>query len=303
MKFWQKTALAAALVAAAGAGAALAPVAHGQAKNARLVTATGPQSFQIFTGGSRLGMSARDVTDEDVKQHKLGSSQGVVIEDVRSESAAEKAGFKAGDVVVEFDGERVRSLRQLTRLVQETPSGRTVAASVMRDGQRTTLKVEPRDDDSGRPFRDLEVFRDFGDRWHVAPPPIPARPANPPSPPRPPSPMFRDFDSFLFRPGGTLGVGINDLTPQLAEYFGAKDGVLVTSVTENSAAAKAGVKAGDVITAINGNTVDEASDVRREIQRLDAGAEFTLSVVREKKTITLKGKTEERTGRRGRVIL
>ena len=299
MKFWQKAALAVVLVAAAGAGAAMAPVAHAQSK--RVFTAVQPHSLQIFTGGSRLGVSARDVTDEDVKQHKLGSAQGIVIEDVRSESAAETGGFKAGDVVVEFDGERVRSLRQFTRLVQETPPGRTVSASIIRDGQRTTLKVEPRDDDFGA-VRGFEAFRDFGDRWRVAPPPIPSRPANPPNPPRPPA-LFRDFDSLVFRQGGTLGIGIDDLTPQLAEYFGTKDGVLVTSVTENSAAAKAGIKAGDVITAVNGNTVNAAADVRREVQRLDAGAEFTLSVVREKKTITLKGKTEERPARRGRVIL
>lgn len=302
MKVWKTAAFAGALVAAAAAGAALAPVAHGQSKTATL-WAPEPQKVQIWSGGGRLGVTARDVSDDDVKTHKLGSAQGVVIEDVRSESAAEKAGFRAGDVVLDFDGERVRSLRQFTRLVQETAAGRSVSATVMRDGQKTTLKVQPSEGDAFNAIRSFDLLRDFGgDRW-IAPPARPARPPTPPAPPRPPTPLLRDFDSLLFRSGTTLGIGISDLTPQLAEYFGTKDGVLVTSVTDNSAAAKAGVKAGDVITAVNGTSVDGPSEVRRELQRLEAGAEFALTVVREKKTITLKGKTEARQTRRGRVVL
>jgi serine protease Do len=305
MKVWKKAAFAGALVAAAGAGAALAPVAHGQSKKTAIFGAMEPQSLQIWTGGSRLGVTARDVTDEDVSKHKLGTAQGVVIEDVRSDSAAEKAGFKAGDVVVEFDGERVRSLRQFTRLVQETPAGRSVAASVIRDGQKTTLKVEPLEQDAFNAGRGLEVFRDFGDRWHPAPPAppaLPARPANPPTPPRPPAPMLRDFEYF-FNSRTALGITVTDLSPQLADYFGAKDGVLVSSVNEDSVAAKIGLKAGDVITSVNGTTVNDPSDVHRVMNRLSAGSEFTLEIMRERKAMTLKGKTEERQTRRGRVIL
>lgn len=300
MNVWKTTAFAGALVAAAGAGAALAPVAHGQNKAASVWAE--PQGVQIWSGGGRLGVTARDVSEEDVKTHRLGSAQGVVIDEVRSESAAEKAGFRAGDVVLEYDGERVRSVRQFTRLVQETASGRSVSATVMRDGQKTTLKVQPSDSGAFN-TRSFELLRDFGaDRW-IAPPARPIRPPSPPSPPKAPAPLLRDFDSFVYRSGTTLGIGLNTLTPQLAEYFGTKDGVLVTSVTDNSAAAKAGVKAGDIITAVNAASVDDPSDVRREIQRLDAGEEFTLTVVRDKKTITLKGKTDQRQTRRGRVVL
>jgi putative serine protease PepD len=72
----------------------------------------------------------------------------------------------------------------------------------------------------------------------------------------------------------------------------------VKSVQEGSAAQKAGIKAGDVITAINGAKVYESSDVNRAVERLETGAEFTLEVVRDKKTQSLKGKIEQPESRR-----
>jgi S1-C subfamily serine protease len=136
---------------------------------------------------------------------------------------------------------------------------------------------------------------------------LPARVATPrpPTPPRPapapraPTPLF---ESFVYRTGTTLGVTLGDMSSQLADYFGAKDGALVTAVSENSVAAKAGVKAGDVITAINGEEVRSPSDVRRVTQRLTAGAEVTIDVVRDKKKVTLKGKMEPRQDRRRIVV-
>src|SRR4051812_9218903 len=102
------------------------------------------QAVRIFSGsGSQLGVSIRDLNDEDLKGSK-NVTTGVVIESVETDSPAQKAGFKNGDVVVEFDGERVRGTRQFTRLVQETPAGRQIQAVVIRDGQRSTLSVQPR---------------------------------------------------------------------------------------------------------------------------------------------------------------
>ena len=91
---------------------------------------------------------------------------------------------------------------------------------------------------------------------------------------------------------------VGDLSDQLAGYFGVKDGVLVTSVADNSAAAKAGIKAGDVVTSFNGTEVTQPSALRRQIQRLQDGDEFTVGVVRDKKALTLKGKAETTRARR-----
>ena len=97
---------------------------------------------------------------------------------------------------------------------------------------------------------------------------------------------------------GHLGLTTEELGSQLAQYFGVKDGVLVKSVQDGSAGAKAGVKAGDVITSINGSHVYDRSDISRAVNRMDAGAEFTLEVLRDHKTQTLKGKNEPTTTRR-----
>ena len=87
---------------------------------------------------------------------------------------------------------------------------------------------------------------------------------------------FPDIDTFVWRNGNGLGITVGDLSEQLAGYFGIKDGVLVTSVADDSAAAKAGIKAGDVITSFNGTDVTQPSDLRRRIQRLENGDEFTV---------------------------
>lgn len=98
-------------------------------------------------------------------------------------------------------------------------------------------------------------------------------------------------------------MSVSSLTPQLAEHFGAKGGVLVTSVDADSSAAKAGLEAGDVITSINGTAVADPGDLRRRIQRLNDADEFTLDVVRDRKPVLLKGKAERTERRRTRTIL
>jgi serine protease Do len=290
-------ALVAALLVAAGLGAMLAPAANGQS-----VRVQSPRAFEVFTGGSRIGVSIRDVEDADTKTIKSAAS-GVVVDDVATNSPADKAGMRKQDVIVEFDGERVRSVRQLTRIVQETPSGRTVQATLLRDGQRMTVSLTPRADNRFN----VDSFEDLGDfgrdlRYRMPPrPPTPPAYSAPAFPPDPPS-SWR-FDELLGR-SNRLGIVVDSLSSQLAEYFGTKEGVLVTSVSDDSAAARAGLKAGDVITSFNGFAVDEPADVRRRIQDLNDGDEFTISVMRDRKPLTLKGKAERTQPRRtSRTIL
>jgi serine protease Do len=295
MTAWKKIAIAAAVVAGAGAALALAPVAYGQ--KALRVSEGQPQVFELFGGSSRVGISVKDLTDEEVKRSKLSSASGALVSDVEDDSPAATAGFRANDVVVEFDGERIRSARQLTRLVQETPSGRAVQAVVVRDGQRVTLTITPRES-SARPFDQFRDFEEFGRKFrYELPPTPPARPAPTPRPPRPP--LAPDVDEWVFgRSSSRLGITVDDLSEQLASYFGTKDGVLVTTVRDDSAAAKAGLKAGDVITQFNGSPIDSPAELRRSIQRLDDDAEFTVDIVRDRKPMTLKGTVAPREDRR-----
>jgi S1-C subfamily serine protease len=295
MTIWKTAALGVALAAAAGVGAAIAPIAHGQT---RVVRTQSPRALEIISGGSRIGVSIHDIEAGEAKAVK-GVTAGVIVDEVSSESAAEKAGIRKGDAIVEFDGERVRSARQLTRLVQETPAGRTVQAVIVRDGQRSTVSITPSDAGAFR-FDRFEDLADLGNafRYKIAPraPDAPA-PPTPPTPPNPP--MVWNFDEFVGRSTTSrLGITVSTLSPQLAEYFGTKEGALVSSVTDESPAAKAGMKAGDVITSINGSAVNDPSDVRRRVADLAEGDEFTIAVMRDKKPLTLKGKAERQERRR-----
>ncbi len=298
MNAWKTAAAAAALAAAAGVGAAVAPAAHAQAS-----TRVAPRALEVFGGrGSQIGVSIRDVREDD-----KSTQGGVVVEEVTPDSPAEKAGIKTGDVIAEFDGERVRSVRQFTRLVQETPAGRKAQAVVARNGQRITVTVEPRESEGLSVLRDFDgarVFGDIGRDFDFAVPAPPARPARPTPPGVPAPPAVPDFQSFIWRSSSGLGITVSDLSTQLADYFGVKEGVLVTAVTDSSVAAKSGLKAGDVITSFNGGSVTTPSELRRRIQRLDDGDEFTIGVVRDKKAQTLKGKYESsRTTRTNRTII
>jgi S1-C subfamily serine protease len=98
-----------------------------------------PDVMVLDGRGSELGAM---VSDLDAKS----ATAGVKIDAVHSDSPAEKAGLKAGDIVVDYDGERVRSARQFTRLVQETPEGRSVAIGIMRDGKTQTVHATPEAD-------------------------------------------------------------------------------------------------------------------------------------------------------------
>jgi serine protease Do len=270
MRFLKTTALTAALAGAAGVGAAVQPVGHAQ--NVRV---DAPRDVQVYSlRGGRIGIAVSELETAETK-----SGFGVRVDSVDEGSPAEKAGLRKGDVVTEFDGERVRSVRQFTRLVTETPVGRTVNAVAMRDGQRVTMSITPRENDGIRLFN--------GNEWRVLDE-LRAR--------RAPTPVPPTFETF-FRGSNQLGVTVNALTDQLGEYFGTNMGVLVTSVQDDSLASRIGVKAGDVITAVNGATVEDSAELRRRMDRIDDGEEFTITVMRDKKAVTLKGKIEPRSRR------
>jgi membrane-associated protease RseP (regulator of RpoE activity) len=83
-----------------------------------------------------------------------------------------------------------------------------------------------------------------------------------------------------------IGVSTQSLTKQLAEYFGVQEGVLISSVSEDSPAAKAGLKAGDVITAIDGEKVSSSGDITRALSKKETG-DVSLTVVRDRNTRTV----------------
>jgi serine protease Do len=300
---WLKWIAVVGIVAAAGVAVMALGPQSGSDQGNRRAPAPAQRGFQVFsTGGAQLGVTLRELDQAAAKEHKLTSTDGVLVEEVASNSAAEKGGIRAGDVIVEFDGERVRSIRQLRRLVNETAEGRAVRVAVMRDGRKTDLTVTPQtstanafegrfngwmSDDLQRQLQDAlrAVPRDYSFRYYQEQPGVP---------PRDRAPQFRLQPREPFAPlppgEGRLGVVVQELTPQLAEFFSVKQGALIATVTPDSPAARAGLKAADVITKVNGKEVSVPDDVVRAIRGIPDGQDVSLEIVRDRKAQTIKVK-------------
>ncbi|HEY8536394.1 MAG TPA: PDZ domain-containing protein [Vicinamibacterales bacterium] len=265
-----------ALVCAGTLATAMVSPARAEEDDGQRAIGAPARSIAVLSGrGVQIGVHVRDL---DPEQLKTGS--GAVVERVQEGSPAAKAGLKTGDVITEFDGERVRSARHLARLVGETPPGRDVSVTVRRGGDTVTLSVSPEVSDMA--FRAEELIDP--ERFEL-PPGLARREWR--FDWRFPGDIDPDTFRFLWRPGGRrIGVQFQELTPQLAKYFGVADGVLISDVAEDSPAARAGLRAGDVVTAVNGKKIESGRDLIRALQDVE-GDTATIEYVREGKTATV----------------
>ena len=244
--------------------------------------------FDPGAGGSYIGVKVSDVEDRG----GTVAAEGAVVMEVVEDAPAAGAGIETGDVVVEFDGERIRGARELTRVVRETPAGRTVTATVLRDGARVTMNVTPGERPSPDWMARLQRFEiPEGDEplvWHEDPARLE----------RLPDIVNGMVMSLAGR--GRLGIRGESVDGQLAEYFGVSAGVLVRHVGEDTVAAAAGLRAGDVITGIDEEAVDDLGALRRRLSALDPDASFALSIVRNGTEMSLPAELEEEAERRPR---
>lgn len=211
--------------------------------------------------GSWLGVELADVTAGDAQKLKLPGAYGAIVGQVSQDSPAARAGIQTGDVILNYDGEKVRSVAELRRLVRETPPGRSVSIQVSRNGQLSNLSAQ------------LEARKNpLG--MHFIPPAVTL-----------PRIEIPDFNIRLFGAPARLGISGDALSPQLADYFAVKEGkgVLVSEVEAGSAAAKAGLKAGDVIIKAEDTVVGSVSDLRKVLARNpDKSWTITLAIVRDR---------------------
>ncbi|HJQ70075.1 MAG TPA: PDZ domain-containing protein [Blastocatellia bacterium] len=239
-----------------------------------------------FGEGSYLGVYLEEVTPERAKELGLKEERGALVMKVVEGSPAEKAGLKENDTIVSFNGKRVDSVREFQRMLGETPVGRSVTIEIWRGGSEQTI--------SATLSKRSTDFALLNPGWQQ-----PRQPRQPREPRRPDAPAaprdFGDFNLFRFpRFGGfmgtRLGITIEPLTGQLAEYFGVKSGqgVLVTEVRANAPGAKGGLKAGDVITAVDGKKVENVDTLVEAITEKEEG-QMTLTILRNRveQTITV----------------
>jgi serine protease Do len=241
-------------------------------------------AFQTLTGeGGYLGVYLEEVTAERMKELGLAEERGAVVMKVVDNSPAHKAGFKENDVIVAFNGRGVDSVKELQRLLSETPADRKVTIEVVRGGNRQTLSamLSKRNQGFGflTPGLDEKFFeqnkKSFEDSFKLHEKALKSLP--------------RDFGNysfvtpgeFSFFQGTRIGISVESLTDQLSEYFGVKEGggVLVSRVEPDGPAAKAGLKAGDVIVAIDDKKIDNVMSLMTEIRAKTEGA-LNLRIVR-----------------------
>ena len=244
-----------------------------------------------------LGIGVQDIDSQRAATLKLKDVRGAEVTTVNEDGPAAKAGIKDGDVVLEYNGEAVEGKDQLARLVRETPIGRQVKVGVWRNGamQTLTATIEAR--------KGVAVFGGGGDgNWAMTEVPMPD---------------MRNFHMpdieiprfQMLYPTPLLGIEGEPLgnEEQLAEFFGVKDGILVKNVNRNSAAEKAGIKAGDVIVRIDNTKVNTPQEITAALRADRAKKTFTVTVVRNRKemplSITIESSTAPGAVRAARRIL
>lgn len=274
------------------------------------LSGTSPARAQSASEPGWLGVSLQDLDSRLREAMGIDPEvRGALVNRVVSGSPADRAGIRDGDVITEFDGERIQDVDDLMDAVRDRKAGDKVLVVVEHDGESrglsTTLgareeALESRDrggvnsevrdhlferndllerDDPRRAPRAGKLGSDDdedGDRvieFH-----------------RRGEGMYRRQDAprvMQFRSGGFLGVQTMALEGQLAEYFEVSEGVLVTEVVEDSPAEEAGLRAGDVITAVDGRDVDTPRDLQRRLGGMDPKDTVELSVQRRGSPLTV----------------
>lgn len=231
---------------------------------------------------SYLGVQAQEITKENFSKFGLSSVRGVGIEKVVKNSPAANAGLQNGDVIIRFDGEEIESVLKLNRLISEVAPDHTAKLTVLRGGNESEFNVT-----MGK-----REFVPFQSGFHIesfpALPNIQTLPRTPLPPTRALPPIQQregDRDVFVWRGGASrqIGVGVTPLTKQLGDYFGIAEGkgLLINNVRENSAAAKAGLKAGDIIVEADGKAVKGQMDLIRAVNEKKDG-DVSLTIIRDR---------------------
>ena len=216
-----------------------------------------------------LGIYIKDL-NEDLRGTLEYQGEGAFVEDVVEDSPAEEAGIEPGDIVIVFDGKKVKDEAELRKLIKEIEPGQEVKITVFRDKKEKNLSVK---------IGDAEDYQTFSFDYDInIPPYLPDKLHE----------LFIFSDEMCEQDkGGFLGVVPQDMSEQLAEYFGVKGGALIGEVIAESPAEKAGVKTGDAIIEFDGRRVDDESDIRHFIGKTEPGDKIQMKLVRKGKEMTV----------------
>ena len=187
-----------------------------------------------------LGVTIQMITPEIKEKFDLKTEEGALIGEVNKDSPAEKGGLKRGDVIISFDGKKVKEMNSLPPMVAETPVGKKVKIIVIRKGKEKSLKVK---------IGELE------DETRIAATTTP-----------------EIEESF--------GLSVQELTPELAESLSleGQKGVVVSSVSKDSPASGAGLQRGDLIQEIEHKQVENMDDYKRIMQESSSKKQIIMVI-------------------------
>jgi len=213
----------------------------------------------------------------------------IVIDTIDGNSPAELAKLKTGDILIKIEGKDINAAATLSSEVRRRKPGQDVTLRIERDGKPQDVKVKLGEFSEVQAQQELELnFPQFFRRGQAAPelrftprgqqPPAFGLPRSKAAPP-----------SLVWESRKYIGVSLQPLTKELAEYFGLKDGLalLVAQVDGEGPAGKAGLKVGDVILKANGKKVEAPTDLSDMIQGLKKGDKIKLDILRDKKPMTI----------------
>jgi serine protease Do len=199
---------------------------------------------QLKSGGEVtrgwLGVAIQDVNQEMADYYGIESKRGVFVADVFKGDPADAAGIKPKDIIVEVNGQKVETTRQLTALVANIPVGQSAKVKVMRDGQPKIFNVKIAKRDDAKTAARSE-------------PPVDSR-------------------------DDMLGMRLAALTPEVAQRFNIREatGVIVMEVQSGSQAEEAGVRSGDIIKEVNRQAVESVKDCQEALKKVPKDGQVSL---------------------------
>ncbi len=240
-------------------------------------------SFSFDSDGGYLGVQTEEISKENIAKFGLWEVKGVGVESVVEGSPAQAAGLQKGDVIIKVNGDEITSTRKLTRLIGEISPDHQARITVLRGGsereipvtlgKRPGVKFGEGGFQMGVPMERFELPQ-MPDMPNIGR--LPRVEIAPRPPGAPDAPMVWAFGNRR-----QIGVSLTPLTKQLAAHFGVDGGALVANVRENSPAAKAGLKAGDIIVEAEGKPVKGEGDLIRLLAEKKEGS-VTLTIVRDR---------------------
>ena len=212
-----------------------------------------------------LGVYTQSVDRDISDAFELDIDYGAIVNEVLGDSPADEAGIDDGDVIISFDGQKVWDQDDLLDFIDEKEAGDLVAIELVRDGKNLTVDVELGKRQRSRGLFSSRTKRQRGNNFRFVP--------------------GRGKVRHVGFSSGYVGVSLTTLSEQLADYFGVKGdiGVLITEISEDSPAEKAGLKAGDVIIAIGDEEISDYSDVKEIVSESDEGDKLTFTILRNKR--------------------